>query len=69
MKLNAYGKKIEIVRQENRWIVFYLGDEGKKRTAHNIFIPPDLKENEIQNYLGDLLHEWASPSNNQIVEI
>jgi len=54
MKLNVYGRKIEIVRLEDRWAVFYSGEEGKKRTAHDIFILPDLVENEIQNYLEDV---------------
>ena len=67
MKFNVCGKKIEVVRQEDRWAVFYLGEEGKKRTAYDIFVPSDLVEDEIQNYLGDILHEWATPSNNQII--
>jgi hypothetical protein len=31
-------------------------------------IPQELEKGEIKNYLEDLLHEWATPSNNQIIE-
>lgn len=69
MKLNVYGKKIEVSKISGNWTVFYLGNEGKKRAAHDIVIPHELKENEIINYIEDLFHEWATPSNNKIVEI
>ena len=69
MKLNVYGKKIEITKISGNWTVFYIGNEGKNRTAYDVVIPNALKENEIKNYLEDLLHEWATPSNNRIVEI
>lgn len=69
MKLNVYGKKIEVVKTNDNWIVYYLGSEGKKRTAHDIVIPNELEENEIINYLEDLLHEWATPLNHKIVEV
>jgi hypothetical protein len=69
MKFNVNGRHLEILRSGDNWSVFYLGNEGKKRTANDIFIPQNLKKNEIKNYLEDLLHEWATPSNNQIFEI
>ncbi len=67
--IDVYGRKIEIVRSCDSWDVFYLGNEGKKRTAHDIVIPQDLTENELINYIEDLLHEWATPSNNKIIEL
>jgi hypothetical protein len=68
MKLNVYGKKIEVTKISGKWTVFYIGNEGKRRTAYDIVIPDELKENEIKNYLEDLLHEWVTPLNNEIVE-
>ena len=69
MKLNIYGKKIEIIRYGENWKVFYLGNEGKKRIADDIVIPESLKEEELKDYIQDLFHEWSIPSNNQIIEI
>lgn len=68
MKLLMYGRKIEVLKSNDKWSVFYLGNEGKKRTAHDIVIPQELKKGEIKNYLEELLYEWATPSNNQIIE-
>jgi len=69
MKFNAYGKRIEVVRLSGRWAVFYLGNEGKKRPAQDIFVPADLEESEVKNYLEDILHEWAAPGNHEITVI
>jgi len=70
MKFDAYGKQIEIIREsDGRWTVFYLGNEGKKRTAYDIPIPSDFSEGELIGYLEDILHEWANPENNLVTKI
>ena len=66
MKLNVFGRKVEVVKSKENWKVFILEGEGKKRIADNIFIPSSVNESEIVNYLSDMYHEWATPSNNQI---
>jgi hypothetical protein len=42
------------------WAAYYLGAEGKKRPARDIVIPAHIPESEIEQYLGDLCHEWAT---------
>lgn len=69
MKLNAYGRKIEIVKSGEKWKVFFLGEEGRKRIADDIIVPSDLKRRDLKNYIEDLLHEWATAKNNQVMEI
>lgn len=70
MKFEVYGKQIEIIREsDDRWAVFYLGYEGKKRAADDIQIPIDLKEGELKGYLEDILHEWAIPEHNRVIRI
>jgi len=59
MKLDVFGKKLEIVRAGGKWLVYYTGNEGKKRKAHDIRIPDDLTEPEIAEYVSDLCHELA----------
>ena len=44
MKLSVYGRKIEIAKMSDKWVVYYLGNEGKKRTAYDIIVPNELKE-------------------------
>ena len=60
MKVNAFGRDLEISRQNEEWLIFDLGNEGKKRLARDIVIPAALKENQLLVYLADLLHEGAT---------
>lgn len=66
MKINVFGKIIEVVRNDNRWEVFHVGNEGKKRLANDIVIPSNLKEEELIGYISDLCHEWATPANKEV---
>ncbi len=69
MKYNVYGRKIEILQNDGKWVVFFLGSDGKKRPTQEIFIPSNIVENDLIIYLDDLLHEWATPGNDEIVRI
>ncbi len=69
MKLDIYGRIFEVVRKNEKWVVFILGNEGKKRPADNIFIPSNIIEDEMIDYLEDLLHEWASSDDQWIKRI
>jgi len=69
MKLNIYGRTFEVVKEHDKWVVFILGNEGKKRPSDNIFIPSHIREERLIDYLEDLLHEWASVDNQWIKPI
>lgn len=69
MKFNVYGKKIEVTRKDDNWRVFYLGNEGKKRSAENIVIPSSVKQHQLKAYLADICHEWATKQNDVVKEI
>jgi len=70
MKLNVFGKKtIEVIRRDNEWQAFYLGNEGKKRKAEGLVIPSTLAESEIVEYISDLFHEMATLKNNEVKKI
>ena len=60
MKVNAFGRDLEISRQNEEWLTFDLGSEGKKRLARDIVIPVEIQENQLLDYLADLLHERAT---------
>ena len=68
MRLDVYGTKIEVTREGERWMVFYLGQEGKKRLAKDLTIPSDVREHEVKQYMADLCHEWATPRNNEVFQ-
>lgn len=69
MKLNVFGRIIEVVRDDSRWKVFYYGNEGKKRLANDIILPPSLKKEDLVEYIADLCHEWATPSNSKVKKL
>ena len=60
MKVEAFGRELQISKQGGEWMVFDLGSEGKKRSARDIVIPGSLPESEVLEYLADLLHEHAT---------
>lgn len=67
MKLSAYGRAIELQRDDDAWRAFDLGTEGKKRRAYDVIIPGDIPESEVITYLADLLHEHATARHPDIV--
>jgi len=66
MKLEVFGKLLEVVRDGDLWKVFYLGNEGKKRPAVDILIPSEVKQEDVAEYLADICHEWARPNKNDV---
>jgi hypothetical protein len=61
IKLDVFGRRMLVEESQTGWSLFYLGAEGKRRPAHDLVIPDDLPEAEIETYLADLCHEWATP--------
>ncbi len=60
MRLNAYGKLREIIRENETWVIYLLG-EGKKSRSNDIYIPSDYNEEQVVRFLEDMLHERANP--------
>ena len=60
MCVNAYGRYLEVLREGETWVIFDVGNEGRKRPAGDIRIPPSVGPGQVETYLGDLLHEYAT---------
>ncbi|MBT3581392.1 hypothetical protein HOG75_00450 [bacterium] len=69
LKFNAFGRIMLVERVQERWIVFWAGNEGKKRLAEDIILPSDLHEDEIAKFLTDILHEEATPERDEVIRI
>jgi len=69
LKLDVFGRMVLIERCADGWEVFYLGSEGKRRLAEDIFIPSTILEGELERYVADLCHEWATSRNPSVVRI
>ena len=63
-KFNIFGTFIGFNRTPPGWQAFYLGNEGKGRPA-DFVVPDNIAEEDICEYLADLLHEHATPRNNE----
>lgn len=57
-----------IERVENAWLCFLVGADGKRRPAE-LGIPADLTRDELAQYLYDIYHESATPTNGDVQEI
>ncbi|MCP4627871.1 MAG: hypothetical protein GY850_30795 [bacterium] len=60
IKFDVYGKRISVNPTGTGWDISYTGGQGKSRPAPDIFIPDFIAESEIEQYLADLCHEWAT---------
>ncbi|MGU7770628.1 DUF7661 family protein [Burkholderia sp. MR1-5-21] len=67
-RFNAFGRLLAVVRDRDRWVVFDIGGEGKRRLA-DLPIPAALAADELAQYIGDLLHEDATPRNDKVTPI
>ena len=60
IRLNVFGKKIGAIRSDKGWSLFYLSEDGKRRSADDIVIPSFVDESQVEDYLADICHEWAT---------
>jgi hypothetical protein len=60
IKLNAYGRRIDIEFINGEWIASYPGNDGKRLRATNLAIPASLDREQVVTYIADLLHESAT---------
>jgi len=57
---DVFGRQVLISRTDCGWASYYMGAEGKRRPALGIIVPKHIEEPELEQYLGDLCHEWAT---------
>lgn len=69
MKFDVFGTLVEVVNRSGTWMTFYPGQEGKKRQAEDIAIPPTVTESELEQYLADLRHEYATAEKSEVFRI
>lgn len=68
LRFNVFGRLIGIVGTPGSWSAFWLGADGKRRPAE-FAVPAFLPEAELCQYLADLFHESATPTNGEVVRI
>jgi hypothetical protein len=65
MKLDVFGRKLEVIKIDGHWVIYQIG-EGKKTRSSDFIIPSDYTEAEAILFLEDMLHEACTPQNPKI---
>ena len=68
-RFDLFGRRVAVESVGTGWVVYYLGDEGKRRRAADIVVPPTVSDQDLQTYLSDLCHEWASARSPEVVPL
>jgi len=68
-KFNVYGRVLAVEKSGPGWTLFDVGSDGKRRIANDMVVPDFVGENELAQYLGDMLHEHATPGHPQVVPL
>ena len=67
-RFSVFGALVAIRAKAGGWTAFRLGPDGKRRAAE--FVVPDfVAESELCQYLEDLFHECATPTNGDVVQL
>lgn len=67
-RFNVFGRIMSIERVGDAWVAHWLGNEGKRRPA-GLAIPSDVAQAELAQYLYDIYHESATPTNGDVFEV
>jgi hypothetical protein len=59
-RFDVFGREVLVLREQDHWTAYYIGTDGKRRSAKDIVIPASIAETELKQYLADLFHECAS---------
>lgn len=51
LRFDVFGRRVLIAESNNGWVAFYLGDDGKRRSAPDIVVPADIPALEIAHTL------------------
>lgn len=68
LRFDVFGTLIAVVGKPGAWSAFVLGPEGTRRPS-DFIIPDFLAEDELCQYLADLFHESATPSNGDVYQV
>jgi len=61
----VFGRISSVERTDSRWVSFLHGADGKRCPAG--FVVPDfIPEEDLEQYLYDLFHESATPTNGDV---
>lgn len=60
IKYDVFGRLMQAERSTSGWRLFRLGSDGKRSPVTDTVIPDFVSEHELDQYLADVFHEWAT---------
>jgi hypothetical protein len=69
MKLDVFGRPMQVLRENDQWVIYLPGPDGKKRPLLDFVIPADLSESEVIVYIADIFHEMATPEKPEVKKL
>lgn len=60
IKFDVFGKPMSVMKKGQEWQLFNESDTGIRSRVYDVVIPSELKESELEKYLGDIYHEYSS---------
>ena len=67
-RFNVFGRLVAIVRVPGGWHALALGADGK-RAPLGVVVPDFVPADELREYLFDIFHESATPTNGDVVAL
>lgn len=67
-RFQVFARTMAVERVGSAWRCWLLGADGKRRPVE-LAIPSDLAHSELAQYLYDIYHEDATPTNGDVFEI
>jgi hypothetical protein len=64
-RFNVFGRIYELRREDGAWRALSVGNDGKLGPA-GFEVPPFIEDFELEQYLFDLFHESATPTNGEV---
>jgi hypothetical protein len=66
-EVEVFGRRLLVERTEAGWKAYIPGDDGKRRPSPGVVIPSFIvTDDELFQYLADLMHERARPDRNSV---
>jgi hypothetical protein len=66
LEFDVFGKLMSVQRKDNEWLLFIKTGTGMRIRVYDVIIPPDLKENELANFLSDMYHEYGNENKPEV---
>ena len=60
---------MSVQRQNNEWVLYVHSENGVRSRVYDIVIPQDLCASELEVFLDDIYHEYATRENPKITRL